>query len=116
MLHGIILDQNCRSVLLNCEAEPFQSRRCAFGAAGLRRCDLTEPALERRRMAFPEAQESASRPDKLPNGVTWDGCSGRPHFSRRRGFVVTERTAAAPEASGAVESQSAQKELERPRE
>jgi hypothetical protein len=66
MLHGIILDQNCRSVLLNCEAEPFQSRRCAFGAAGLRRCDLTEPALERRRMAFPEAQESASRPDKLP--------------------------------------------------
>ena len=29
-----------------------------FGAAGLRRRDLTEPALERPLMAFPEAQEA----------------------------------------------------------
>ena len=42
-----------------------------FGAAALRRRDLTDPALERPRMAFPEAQEVHR------SGSNWEVGSGQ---------------------------------------
>ena len=55
---------------MNCEAELLQPPLERFGAAGLRRRDLTDPALERPRMAFPEAQEAHR------SGSNWQGGSG----------------------------------------
>jgi hypothetical protein len=51
-----------------------------FGAAGLRRRDLTGPALERPRMAFPEAQEAHGNGSK-------DAAQGRvPAIERLAGY------------------------------
>jgi len=55
---------------MNCEAELLQPPLERFGAAGLRRRDLTDPALERPRMAFPEAQEAHR------SGSSWQVGSG----------------------------------------
>ena len=54
---------------LRCRAASFPLRR--FGAALLRRRDLTDPALERPRMAFPEAQEVHR------SGSNWEVGSGQ---------------------------------------
>ena len=50
--------------MLNSGADELRGRAASaplerFGAAGLRRRDLTDPALERRLIAFPKAQDEA---------------------------------------------------------
>jgi len=61
--------------MLNSGADELRGRAASaplerFGAAGLRRRDLTDPALERPRMAFPEAQEAHR------SGSNWQVGSG----------------------------------------